>query len=95
MHGVTRCLPASWNSSEGATSYRLWRSENACSQPWILIGETGELALDDLAKAAKKVVHPEAVTWVIVGDRAQIEPKIRELGFSEVIVIDVDGNVVK
>jgi len=58
-------------------------------------GRVQKLTIDDLAKAAKKVVHPEAVTWVIVGDRAQIEPKIRELGFSEVVVIDVDGNVIK
>jgi zinc protease len=58
-------------------------------------GRVQKLSLDDLAKAAKKVVHPEAVIWVVVGDRAQIEPKIRELGFSEVTVIDVDGNIVK
>ncbi|HMA55100.1 MAG TPA: pitrilysin family protein [Acidobacteriota bacterium] len=58
-------------------------------------GRVQKLALDDLAKAAKKVVHPEALTWVIVGDRAQIEPRIRELGFSEVTVIDVDGNIIK
>ena len=54
-----------------------------------------KLTIDDLAKAAKKTVHPEAVTWVIVGDRAQIEPKIRELGFSDIFVIDADGNVIK
>jgi zinc protease len=35
------------------------------------------------------------VTWVIVGDRAQIEPKIRELGFTDIFVIDADGNVIK
>ncbi|MGZ5467827.1 MAG: M16 family metallopeptidase [Candidatus Aminicenantales bacterium] len=58
-------------------------------------GRVQKLSLDDLAKAAKKVVHPEAVIWIVVGDRAQIEPKIRELGFSEVTVIDVDGNIVK
>jgi zinc protease len=58
-------------------------------------GRVQKLTIDDLAKAARKVVHPEAVTWVVVGDRAQIEPRIRELGFGEVTVIDVDGNVVK
>ncbi|MGZ5515116.1 MAG: M16 family metallopeptidase, partial [Candidatus Aminicenantales bacterium] len=58
-------------------------------------GRVQKLALDDLARAAKKVVHPEALTWVIVGDRAKIEPKIRELGFSRISVIDADGNIVK
>ena len=58
-------------------------------------GRVQKLVIEDLAKAAKKVVHPEAVTWVIVGDRAQIEPKIRELGLGEIVVLDVDGNVIK
>jgi hypothetical protein len=31
---------------------------------------------------------------VVVGDRAKIEPKIRELGFAEIHVIDGDGNII-
>jgi zinc protease len=58
-------------------------------------GRVQKLTIDDLAKAAKKTVHPEAMIWVVVGDRSQIEPKIKELGFSQVIAIDADGNVVK
>ncbi len=54
-----------------------------------------KLALEDLTKAAKKILRPDALTWVIVGDRAQIEPKIRELGIADVFVIDADGNIVK
>jgi zinc protease len=58
-------------------------------------GFVQKLTMADLSKAAAKTVHPESVTWIIVGDRAQIEPKIRELGFSEVVIIDADGNVIK
>jgi zinc protease len=54
-----------------------------------------QLTLDDVAKAAKKTVHPENVQWVVVGDRAKIEPKIRELGFTEIHLIDADGNVLQ
>jgi zinc protease len=54
-----------------------------------------QLTLDDVAKAAKKTVHPEDVQWVVVGDRTKIEPKIRELGFTEVHQIDADGNIIK
>jgi zinc protease len=54
-----------------------------------------KLTIEDLAKAAKKTVHPESVTWIVVGDRAQIEPKIRELGITDIFVIDTDGNVIK
>jgi len=58
-------------------------------------GLVQKLTIADLTKAAAKTVHPESVTWIIVGDRAKIEPKIRELGFSQISVIDADGNVVK
>lgn len=52
-----------------------------------------KLTLDDLNKAAAKVIHPAGIQWVVVGDRASIEPKIRELGFAEIHLIDGDGNV--
>jgi zinc protease len=58
-------------------------------------GLVRKLTIADLTKAAAKTVHPESVTWIIVGDRAKIEPKIRELGYKDVFVIDADGNIVK
>jgi zinc protease len=54
-----------------------------------------QLQIEDLNRAAKKVIHPASILWLVVGDRAAIEPKIRELGFGEVFVIDSDGNPVK
>jgi len=53
------------------------------------------LKMEDLTKAAAKTIHPESVTWVVVGDRAKIEPRIRELGFTEVHLIDGDGNIIQ
>ena len=52
------------------------------------------LKLDDLARAAKTVVHPDNLVWVIVGDRAKIEAGIRELNYGELHLIDADGNPV-
>ena len=46
----------------------------------------------EVEAAARTVVHPGGRTWVVVGDRAKIEPGIRELGLGEVHVIDGDGN---
>ncbi len=43
--------------------------------------------------AAARVVQPEKLVWVIAGDRAKIEPGLRELGLGEVKTIDADGNV--
>jgi hypothetical protein len=42
--------------------------------------------------AAKSVVQPAKVIWVVVGDRATIEPRIRELNLGELRIIDADGN---
>jgi len=58
-------------------------------------GLVQKLTMADLSKAAAKTIHPQSVIWIIVGDRAKIEPKIRELGFSRISVIDADGNIVK
>jgi zinc protease len=37
-------------------------------------------------------MQPEKLAWVIAGDRAKIEPGLRELGLGEIKAIDADGN---
>jgi zinc protease len=53
------------------------------------------LSVDDLTKAAEQVVHNDELAWIVVGDRAKIEPGIRELGWGEIHLLDADGNPVK
>jgi zinc protease len=53
------------------------------------------LTIGDLNDAAKSVVNPNALTWVIVGDRAKIEAGVRELNLGEIQFLDADGNKVK
>ena len=48
----------------------------------------------DIQAAAKEVVQPNELTWVIVGDRKQIEQPVRALNLGAVQVLDADGNVV-
>ncbi len=45
--------------------------------------------------AAREVIHPDKLTWVIVGDLAKIEQPVRALNLGEVHVINADGNPVK
>jgi zinc protease len=52
------------------------------------------LSLSDIAVAAKKVIHPDNLVWVIVGDRNKIESSVRESGFGEVHFLDANGNVI-
>ncbi|MFT3897600.1 MAG: pitrilysin family protein [Thermomonas sp.] len=49
---------------------------------------------DQVRAAATEVIHPEALTWVIVGDLSKIEAGIRGLGIGPVQVIDADGKPV-
>ena len=52
-------------------------------------------ALDvaEVNETARRLIAPEQLTWVVVGDRRVIEEQIRALGVGDVHVIDVDGNV--
>ncbi|MBW2294782.1 MAG: insulinase family protein, partial [Deltaproteobacteria bacterium] len=49
------------------------------------------LSNDEVAEAAREILRPDALTWVVVGDRSKIEPGIRALGFGEIHFIDADG----
>ena len=46
------------------------------------------LTLDDLHSAAQEVLSPDKLTWVIVGDLAEIEQPVRDMELGEVAVIE-------
>jgi len=50
--------------------------------------------VQSLTAAAAEVVHPDRLIWVVVGDRAKIEPGLRELKLGEIRLIDTDGKPV-
>ena len=49
----------------------------------------------EAAAAAGKVLRPDDLVWLVVGDRALVEGKLRALGIGEVVVVDADGRPVK
>ncbi len=53
----------------------------------------GMRALDppQLAGAAGKFIRPDDVVWLVVGDLRRIAPRIRELNWGKVTVLDNDG----
>ncbi|MCX8056072.1 MAG: insulinase family protein [Ignavibacteria bacterium] len=53
------------------------------------------LSLDDVRKATNKVIKPDRLVWVVVGDRSKIENGIRELNYGEIHFVDSDGNLIK
>jgi zinc protease len=46
-----------------------------------------------ISGAAEDVVRPDNMIWVVVGDRAEIEDKIKALGYGETVLMDADGNI--
>ena len=58
------------------------------------VGEVTALTPADVNKSAARLIHPEALTWVVVGDLSKIEAKVRALNLGEVTVIDADGKPV-
>ncbi len=54
-------------------------------------GKVHALKTSDLADAAHLVVHPDQLTWVIVGDRAKIEAGVKELNLGELKYLGPDG----
>jgi zinc protease len=44
--------------------------------------------------AARVAIQPDHLIWVVVGDRAKIEPGLRELNLGEIHIIDADGKAV-
>ncbi|NVJ97177.1 MAG: insulinase family protein [Alphaproteobacteria bacterium] len=57
-----------------------------------LKGQYETLTIDAIKAAAQDHIHPEKLVWLVVGDRAQIEAGIKELGLGDVEVWDAEGN---
>jgi zinc protease len=51
------------------------------------------LQLLDVNNAAKELVHPDHLIWVVVGDRAKIEAGVKELKLGEFHLMSADGKV--
>lgn len=49
------------------------------------------VTLEDVQQAARQVLRPQAITWVVVGDRALIEEELAELDIAPIEYIDTAG----
>ncbi|NJK98951.1 MAG: insulinase family protein [Bacteroidales bacterium] len=52
------------------------------------------LQAKEIKEMAVKVIKPEQLAWIVVGDRSKIETSLKELGY-EIKLIDGDGNLIK
>lgn len=54
--------------------------------------KVNSLKLTEVREAAKEVLHPEKLTWIIIGDRKTVEPQLKALKLKNIKILDRDGN---
>ena len=95
-HTITLSLPGRWETI-GAISRSLAYSAtyDLPDDYWITYaGRVGALGPADAQRAAVRVVRPNALTWLIVGDRAKVQAPLEALGL-KVRAIDADGKLLR
>ncbi|MEM9173515.1 MAG: pitrilysin family protein, partial [Pseudomonadota bacterium] len=93
----TLSLPGRWETI-GAVSGSLSEMVrfNLPDDYWnTFADQTRQLTLDAVNEQAQRVLKPDSMIWVVVGDRAKIEGPIRELGFDRIEMIDTNGDSVE
>ena len=88
INNSVRSLPGQYETA-GSVRSSLVSSFNY-HRPWDypagLTAQYRAMDLDQARAAAAEVVHPEQLVWLVIGDAAQIEDSIRDLGLGEVEV---------
>ncbi len=54
-------------------------------------GRVRALTVPDMRTAAERVIRPDHLVWVVVGDRAKIEAGVRELNLGDIKFLNADG----
>lgn len=90
---LTLSLPGLWetNSAVADSLADIVRFNLAADYFDTYAGTVHSLTLDKVSAAAKRVLHPDNIVWVVVGDRAKIEAGVRALKFGELQIVDADG----
>ncbi len=86
---LTLSLPGRWETNRSVASSITQIVANDLPDDYY--EQYGErihaLNLSEVNTTAGKVIRPENIVWVVVGDRAKIEPGLKELGFGAIETI--------
>ncbi len=87
-------LPGRWETSMAIASSLTEMIRNNWPDDYFQKSQQRLAALTDaeVAAAARDLLTPAQLVWVVVGDRSAVEQGIRELNFGEVKIVDADGN---
>ena len=93
---VRRLPGANETSGEIAGSYGTILKFGLPDSYWNdLVGKVEAQDANTVNAAAKRLVQPQALTWVIVGDLEKMEAGVRKMNLGDVTVLDTDGKVIR
>ncbi len=92
---LTRTLPGSWETMDGVGGAieTLLRHGLPDDHFTFHAAKIRALKPADIEAAARELLRPDKLVWVVVGDRAKIEAGIRDLRWGEVRIVDADGKI--
>ena len=88
-------LPGSWetNNAVGQTLVDMVTYNLPDNYIETFINKVKNLNLEDINQNARRVLRPDNIVWVVVGDKVKVEAGLREIGY-EIKDIDGDGNII-
>jgi zinc protease len=92
----TLTLPGRWESAQAVSDSLTEMVVFGYADDYFktYAGRVNALSVDQVRSTATAVVQPQGLIWVVVGDRARIEPAIRELNLGPIGIVDADGKVI-
>lgn len=92
----TLTLPGDWETIDEIESsiQEIVRYKLADNYYETYVSDVRSLTQTDVQNAARSLIKPDQLIWVVVGDLQEIEPEIRKLGFGEIRYINANGQVV-
>jgi zinc protease len=97
VHNKVNSLPGQYETANAVMGALLANQRFGRADDYVptLKSQYESIKLEDVQGAAENVLHPDKLTWLIVGDRKEIEDKIRGMNLGKVSIMDVDGNIIE
>jgi zinc protease len=89
-------LPGQYETNSAVLNAMLANQRFSRADDYIssLPGQFQSLSLEQVQATGEAVLHPEVLTWVIVGDAAKIRDSLEQLRLAPVQAMDSDGKLV-
>lgn len=81
---LTLSLPLEWETDEGianaiATSVRRGLPDGAIEK---YVTDVRAVTKEQVARAARQILRPDAMVWLVIGDRSKVEPQLKQAGIA-------------